>query len=100
MTTAAIIAAGEARAAHVATMPRTQLIRRVDGMMTTEEHNDKPTGSNDGRADPVRDALAEALEEVTNGENWRSGRKFDPNSGNFDLSKQRAALALAKGEKT
>ena len=45
-------------------------------------------------------ALEDALRDVLNGENWRAGKKFDPNSGNFDLSVQRAALAAAeKGEK-
>lgn len=94
MTSAAIIAAGEARAAHVATMPRTQLIRGVDGMMATEEYNDKPTGSNDGRADPVRDALVEALDAMLQIRAvWT-----DPHNDAV-CQKARAALALAKGEK-
>lgn len=46
--------------------------------------------------DEVIKGLVEALEDVTNGENWRMGQKFDANSGSFDLSVQRAALAAAK----
>ena len=41
-------------------------------------------------------ALEDALRDVLNGENWRAGKKFDPNSGNFDLSVQRAALAASQ----
>lgn len=42
--------------------------------------------------------LLAALDDIVNGENWRSGRKFDPNSGDFDLSIQRAAIAKARGQ--
>jgi hypothetical protein len=42
-------------------------------------------------------ALLVALEDVMNGENWRSGRKFDGNSGSFDLSVQRTVIAVARG---
>ena len=107
MTTAAIIAAGEARAAHVATQPRTQLIRGVDmdeaiTWGPEREHDGSPNCPADARdvpcmitdirfglieaplrgnyiawqhvtayrlpadvpspADPVRDALVEALQ--------------------------------------
>lgn len=41
-------------------------------------------------------ALEDALRDVIDGENWRAGKKFDPNSSNFDLSKQRAALAASQ----
>ena len=50
---------------------------------------------------PVEDVqgLVEAIRELIDGENWRQGRKFDPNSGNFDLSKQRAALTAWENRK-
>ena len=41
-------------------------------------------------------ALLRALEDVMDGENWRLGRKFDGNSGSFDVSVQRSAIAAAK----
>ena len=37
--------------------------------------------------------LVDALNELMDGNHWRIGQKFDPNSGNFSLSTQRAALA-------
>lgn len=46
-------------------------------------------------ADRIK-ALEDALQELLDGDNWRAGKKFDPNSGNFDLSKQRAALAASR----
>lgn len=46
--------------------------------------------------DEVIAALVDALDDVMKGENWRMGQKFDANSGAFDLSVQRAALAAAK----
>ena len=42
---------------------------------------------------PELAALVEALREVMDGENWKLGRKFCGNSGNFSLQTQRAALA-------
>lgn len=38
-------------------------------------------------------ALREALADVMDGNNWKLGRKFCGNSGNFSLQTQRAALA-------
>jgi hypothetical protein len=45
----------------------------------------------------LADAAA-ALKEIFDGKNWRLGQKFDPNSGNFDLSTQRNAYIKIKGE--
>ena len=45
----------------------------------------------------LADAAA-ALKEIFDGKNWRLGQKFDPNSGNFDLSTQRKAYIKIKGE--
>jgi len=42
-------------------------------------------------------ALVEALEDVVKNDNWLMNQKFDGNSGWFDLSMQRAALAAVKG---
>lgn len=46
----------------------------------------------DAKLDAV-DGLVDALNELMDGNHWRIGQKFDPNSGNFSLSTQRAALA-------
>lgn len=55
-------------------------------------------------ADRIKELKAElteaaaALKEIFDGKNWRLGQKFDPNSGNFDLSTQRNAYIKIKGE--
>ena len=49
-------------------------------------------------SDPRVKALVEAVRELFDAENWRPGKKFDPGSGSFDLSRPRAALRAIGGE--
>lgn len=63
---------------------------------TAHEYESSAMAAACASRDKVIARLVEALDDVMKGENWRMGQKFDANSGAFDLSVQRAALATAK----